>query len=74
MVFECPEIAALAWARTDDFTQSVARDLIAANPLMVDLEAVACAIAQATRPPGVTPHAARINARAAAGLALTGAP
>ena len=71
MVFEQPLIAALAWQCADGFTRDVARGLIEADPLMVDLEAVAHAIARMLRPAGVTPDGAAVNARAALGLVLT---
>lgn len=71
MVFEQPLIAALAWQRADDFTRDIARGLIQADPLMVDREAVAHAIARMRRPAGVTPEGAAINARAALGLVLS---
>lgn len=71
MIFEPPLVAALAWRCADDFTRDIARGLVEADPLLVDREAVAHAIARLLCPAGVTPEGASVNARAALGLILT---
>ena len=71
MIFEPPPVATLAWQCADDFTRDIALGLIEADPLLVDHEAAAHAIARLLRPAGVTPEGAAVNARAALGLILT---